>query len=409
MPFSLSDFPYLPLWFSGTFVFLFGCCIGSFLNVVIYRTPQGGSVMSPARSYCPACKGMIAGYDNIPVVSYLLLGGKCRMCGARISIQYPLVEFLTGALFFAGLLQFGLTWRFAAVAVFIAAMVTLIFTDFNEQILPDVITLPGLALALAWRAFDHNAVGLDWLNIVSEALFGGRAPAGGAVGSLLNAAAGMAVGGGSLWLIGVAYFRLRAFRLRTPDDLRAFLKERCVLGTTVRLKVRRAGKTAAAYAVGGDFAELSEAERAEAGYEPPAGGSAELTMTALSGLEIAPGENGAGVRVVTAPKGLLLEDGELRADDLIVSGNIEGMGLGDVKMMLFVGAFLGGGVTFLVLLAASILGALAALPKIILQGRAAMQTAMPFGVMLGTATLLAVFFGEWALSRYLDVTLHFVR
>ncbi len=115
------------------------------------------------------------------------------------------------------------------------------------------------------------------------------------------------------------------------------------------------------------------------------------------------------MRVVTAPKGLLLEDGELRADDLIVSGNIEGMGLGDVKMMLFVGAFLGGGVTFLVLLAASILGALAALPKIVLQGRAAMQTAMPFGVMLGTATLLAVFFGDWALSRYLDMTLHFVR
>jgi len=133
------------------FVALFGLVFGSFLNVVIHRLPRDMSLTKPPSS-CPRCGARIKPYDNIPVLSYLLLRGKCRSCGRRITPEYPAVEALTAAGFvlvhlFVGP-AFGLD--FIAGAVFTCALVALGFIDVHHQILPDAITLPGLVLALVY-------------------------------------------------------------------------------------------------------------------------------------------------------------------------------------------------------------------------------------------------------------------
>jgi leader peptidase (prepilin peptidase)/N-methyltransferase len=129
---------------------VFGLLIGSFLNVCIYRLPRDLSVVHP-RSFCPDCETPIAAWDNIPVVSWVLLRGRCRHCQARISARYPVVEVLTGALFFLAVVRFGFSPVALKVCIFSAIMVALIFTDFEERILPDEFTwggvLAGIALA----------------------------------------------------------------------------------------------------------------------------------------------------------------------------------------------------------------------------------------------------------------------
>lgn len=395
------------MWFKGGFAFILGCCIGSFLNVVIYRLPLGGSVASPARSFCPNCKKTIAGYDNIPILSFLLLRAKCRNCGLKISWQYPLVEFLTGLLFFFAVYRLGLSWELPAALVFIAALVALIFTDFNEQILPDAITIPGMVLALLLRCVDYNLIGMDWLGLLFEGLTYKRIPETGLAASLINAVCGASIGGGSLWLIGMAYFRIRFFRIKTTADLEEFVKNRAPFLNPARLRVQGKNGTRAVFLLGGDLSQLSEEELTAAEYTPPPGGSPELLLTTLSGLTVETTEE--GLMVVEAPEGLQIEEGTFEPGDRILSGNIEGMGLGDVKMMLFVGAFLGGGVTFLVLVTASILGGLVAIPKLITRGWSVMQVAVPFGVMLGIATLLGVFFGEYGLKVYFEYALRSIK
>ncbi len=134
--------------FIGIFVFLFGLIIGSFLNVCILRIPGGKSIVMPA-SACPKCAAPIRPYDNIPVLSYLVLGGKCRACKTPISPLYPLVELLTGILFLACYLAFGLTINALKWAVFSAIMIVLVFTDLRERLLPDLVNYSGLALGLA--------------------------------------------------------------------------------------------------------------------------------------------------------------------------------------------------------------------------------------------------------------------
>jgi len=124
------------------FTFLYGIVIGSFLNVLIHRLPQGKSIIKPG-SHCPNCGAPIALYDNIPLISYLILRGKCRNCKSSISYQYPLVEGITGALFVIFYLKSGLSLVFITETVFSALIIVLIFTDLNHQLLPDVITIPG--------------------------------------------------------------------------------------------------------------------------------------------------------------------------------------------------------------------------------------------------------------------------
>jgi leader peptidase (prepilin peptidase) / N-methyltransferase len=128
-------------------IFLFGLAFGSFLNVCIYRLPLGLSVVAP-RSACPNCKQFIASYDNVPVLSWLILSGRCRHCNVKISPRYLLIELLTGFLFLACYWYFGLTWATLKYCTFAFLLLGLIFTDAETKLLPDKLTLPGLGLGL---------------------------------------------------------------------------------------------------------------------------------------------------------------------------------------------------------------------------------------------------------------------
>jgi leader peptidase (prepilin peptidase)/N-methyltransferase len=172
----------IPPAFYGTFFVLWGLCIGSFLNVCIHRLPLKQSVVSPG-SRCPSCGYALRWMDNIPLVSYAALGGRCRSCKGAISLRYPFVEALTGGLFLWHLLVFGWTPLLFVRVAFACALLVLFAIDLDHQILPDRITLPGIAVGFACSLFLPP----------------------GPIMSL----AGILVGGGILWGIAEAWFRLR--------------------------------------------------------------------------------------------------------------------------------------------------------------------------------------------------------
>lgn len=125
------------------FSLLLGCTIGSFLNVVIYRLPREKSIVSPP-SACPACQKPIRFYDNIPILSYILLRGKCRSCGAKISMRYLLIELLTGLLFLFLFRKFGFTFELLVFMIFISLLIAISVIDLDFQIIPDVLSLGGI-------------------------------------------------------------------------------------------------------------------------------------------------------------------------------------------------------------------------------------------------------------------------
>lgn len=267
----------------GVFAFAFGLIIGSFLNVCILRIPEGKSIVVPP-SACPKCGAPIRPYDNIPVLSYILLGGQCRGCKTRISPIYPLVELLTAILFFACFWAFGLTIETAKWCVFSAIMIVLVFTDLRERILPDVVNFVGLGLGLVFSFSMQPEDGTA--QRLAHLAFGSALPI--RAISLLDALLGAAVGGGLLWFVMEAYFRLR---------------------------------------------------------------------------------------------------------------KREGMGLGDVKMMLMAGAFLGIKRTLLTIFAGSLLGSILGIAFMAARGKKS-DYELPFGSFLGMAALLVVFFGTPVVNWY---------
>lgn len=134
------------------FLFVFGAVIGSFLNVCIYRIPRNQSIIWPA-SRCPSCSNPINFYDNIPVFSYFLLRGRCRYCKAKISGRYPFVEAFNGFIFLLVFWRFGLEWSSAIYFVLCSALIVITFIDYDFQIIPDRITLPGIPVGLAAGSF----------------------------------------------------------------------------------------------------------------------------------------------------------------------------------------------------------------------------------------------------------------
>ena len=136
---------------------LIGACVGSFLNVCVYRWPEDQSVISPP-SACPSCGTRIRWYDNVPVLGWLWLRGKCRACGARISIQYPLVELLTAALWVMAFGRFGPSWQALSTALFFTILLGIALSDARTYIIPDQFTLGGLVLGLA-LSFAPGGIG----------------------------------------------------------------------------------------------------------------------------------------------------------------------------------------------------------------------------------------------------------
>jgi leader peptidase (prepilin peptidase)/N-methyltransferase len=191
---------------------LLGLAVGSFLNVCIHRLPRDQSLNSPP-SRCPSCEYRLRWFDNIPVLSYVLLGGRCRKCRTRISIRYPLVELITMVLFLVHGAVFGWSALLVPRLAFACAMVVLFAIDLEHQLLPNVITLPGIVVGL----------------IASAVL-----PPG-----IVDALIGVLIGGGVLWLIGEAYFRYSGHEGMGGGDVKmlamigAFLGWKLVLVTLV--------------------------------------------------------------------------------------------------------------------------------------------------------------------------------
>lgn len=275
------------LWHSRSVIplgaFLFGLVIGSFLNVCILRIPADKSIVLPASS-CTNCGKAIAPYDNIPVLSWVVLGGKCRNCKTKISAMYPAVELLTGILFLACYFIFGPTVEALKWAVFAALLVVLTITDLRERILPDEVNFFGLAAGLLFSFFTKSLDGTaSWL---AGRWFDFPPPQ--IALSFADAALGALAGSGLLWIVAEGYFRIR-------------------------------GR--------------------------------------------------------------------------------EGMGLGDVKMMAAVGAFLGVKRTMMTVLAGSLLGSIIGIFLIAISKKGR-DYELPFGTFLGAGALIVVFFGTPALHWY---------
>lgn len=192
-----------PMLFTPAVLFVFGLMIGSFLNVVIHRWPRGESIVAPG-SRCGRCGTPIRWYDNVPVVSYLVLGARCRTCKAPIGVRYVIVELTTGALFALAAVLIDPGPLLAVRVLFTAALVALFAIDLEHQLLPDVITLPGMAVGLvaAW-----------WL------------PPG-----PLSSAAGAALGAGVLWVIRWGWLRLRGEEGMGLGDVKMLAMIGAVLG-----------------------------------------------------------------------------------------------------------------------------------------------------------------------------------
>ena len=161
------------------FAFIFGAAIGSFLNVCIFRIPAKKSIVKPL-SQCPHCHHPIRIWDNIPILSFILLRAKCRDCGAKISWRYPLVEFITAVLALLLFMKFGLTLHFLVFFIFVAVLIVITFIDLDHQIIPDILSLPGIPVFFLAAIF---IVKVPW----HEALIG------------------LLIGGGVLFLIAFVY------------------------------------------------------------------------------------------------------------------------------------------------------------------------------------------------------------
>lgn len=163
---------------NAVLIFILGLIVGSFSNVCIFRIPRNESIMYPA-SHCPKCRSNISPKDNIPLLSYILLKGRCRNCKNKIAIQYPIVELLTGLTYLIIYLTYGLSVQTLIYIILSSALVIIAFIDLNEQIVPDVISLPGIVIGFILSFF------VPYISFVNSAL-------------------GVVVGGGIILIIGLA-------------------------------------------------------------------------------------------------------------------------------------------------------------------------------------------------------------
>lgn len=249
---------------------LFGLAIGSFLNVCIARLPLEESVSHP-RSRCPQCKKLISWYDNIPVLSYLMLGARCRNCKKSISIRYPAIELLAGIVSVLLYFRYGLSVEWGVFFAFSAALITLAFIDIDHRILPDVITLNGI-----------------WLGVVASVVL---ATPSGFVGSLLvnfgyigvdrrwisliASIAGIVAGGGLLWGVAEVFFRVRGVEGMGFGDVKMMAMAGAFLGLPLTLLTIMMGSILGAL-IGGVLIKFGGKNR---DYELPFG-----TFLSLAGI-----------------------------------------------------------------------------------------------------------------------------
>jgi leader peptidase (prepilin peptidase)/N-methyltransferase len=213
-----------------TLAAIFGLVIGSFLNVCIHRIPLGESIVKPG-SRCPGCRHAIRWYDNVPVLAWLWLGGRCRSCRMPISLRYPLVELITGGISLLLAMQYGLGGQWAIYFAFSAAVIVLVLIDLDHRILPDVITLNGIWLGLGASlylvepgAFAERLYRMIGTEVGNPLLL-----------SLVGSLAGAVFGGGLLWLVREAFFWLRGVEGMGFGDVKMMAMVGAFLGVPLTL------------------------------------------------------------------------------------------------------------------------------------------------------------------------------
>ncbi len=367
----------LPLILQASIASIFGLIVGSFLNVVIYRVPRGESIAFPA-SHCGSCGKPVKPYDNIPVLSYLILRGRCRFCKETYSWRYPAVELLVGLLFFAVVYQNGLTWLSIAQVIFIAIIVALTFIDAEHFLLPDVITYPALLFAIV--SITAISFWLSWSALSGLTLHSWLPPA-----------------------IGESdfpyWFGLGAIALAVP-----------ALWVIDRIENVLFGKYF-------EFTEEEETEEDKVLNEKwEKQRQRVIFFTMISGViaqiiwwfavwkRIQPATIDASYALLQSVIGAIIGGGVvwvLRAAFFYLRG-IEGMGLGDIKLMAVIGAFFGWDIALLVIFFGTLLGSIVG-GIVALRSKEGMKLRLPFGVPLGICAILAIFYGHSVIQWYVQM------
>lgn len=357
-------------WLFLVAAFVLGTCIGSFLNVVIYRLPLGLSVHEPRRSFCPHCKEPIRPRHNLPLLGWLLLGGKCADCRAPISARYPGVELLTGLLFTACwqlAWTSGTPWLALPWAVLASILIASTFIDLDHLIIPDELTWGGTAVGVVLAMLFPRLVG-------ESAWWGG----------LFWSVVGAGVGYGLVWLI-VEFGKL-AFgrrRLTFPEPQKFRWKQIAEDEAELQVGDEPPEKWSELFSRETDCLEL-ECDRVEVNGEER---GAETVRAFYNRLEM-PGAN-YPLMIVKTFSGVVREAVVPR----------EAMGLGDVKFMAAIGAFLGWKAVFFTVGAAAVVGSVLGLLLVPLT-RGAQGLRLPFGPFLAIGALLWVFCGQGLLDWY---------
>jgi leader peptidase (prepilin peptidase)/N-methyltransferase len=356
--FDSANWARVPFEFWGLVFFVFGCCVGSFLNVCIYRLPRGLSLVSPP-SHCPHCRYTIPWWLNVPLVTWLMLRGRCRKCGAPISPRYFVVELLTGLAFLACWWSFGRDSAGLALvyAAFLSGLIAATFIDLEHFIIPDEITLGGMAAGFLASFFLPQLHGATSLTE-----------------SLKHSLVGMAVGAG------VVYAILRLGKL-------LFGRQRVPLPTGTRLVF---GETAL-------HLPDREIPYEEIFYRP----SDTIRLHAERVELIDRCYRNVPVRVALLARRLEIGEDQLDPETCphmeVVASEVvlprEAMGLGDVKFMAAIGAFLGWRAVIFSLLISSLIGAAVGLTLIALRRRE-WSSRLPYGPYIALAAALWIFGGQ---------------
>lgn len=346
----------LPDWFGSLIAFLLGLAVGSFVNVVIHRVPRHTSIITPG-SRCTNCHTPLKPRDNIPIVSYILLRGRCRYCGAAISWRYPIVELIMGMLFWLVWLKDGLSWSLVFDWAFVAANVALAGIDLGHRILPDVITYPGFVLAVGVRGLVPRRTLLPWWPLSEPVTM--------AIGAGL-------IAGSSLIMLGIEWLDFRIVRKEPLDEEDASLSEEDQ--DEQRLPRVTIGLGLALAAI-----FLFNAIVASPSPRPIT-----FQVRSIVGAVVGAGVGGGILWIMR----LLYH----------VFRKIEGVGFGDIKMMMMLGAYLGASLGFLTIFGGSILGSVIGLAMIIKHRDRRMK--IPYGVFLAIGAVLSLLVGEQVVEWY---------
>ena len=357
----------VPPWFWGVVVFIFGACWGSFLNVCIWRMPRDQSIISPG-SHCGSCNTPIPWYHNIPLVSFFALGGQCHKCGAKFSFRYWLVEFLNAAFWLLVWRQFQYDRGWLVVIAYcmlISMLLVGTFIDFEFYIIPDRITLGSVLIGFLFSMGVPalHQVGLHWQSTVQSFL-------------------GIVAGGLSLLMI-VEFGKLAFGRLKMP------------LPPGTRLTIADNKLTIPDDEIHWEevFFRSSDRIRFHAATLKFQDKTFENVDVRVSETEIEIGEQ----------KFLQSETGKLEAiTDLLIIPR-EAMGLGDVKLMAGIGAFVGWKPIFFILMASALLGSIVGVALVILRMRE-LQGKIPYGPYIALATVIWLFLGPDILHWYWGLT-----